>query len=111
MNLLKDDFETLKQQQPLSTFEHVGLPNEYLVDPEFLIVLVAEGSESRIFGLHYCELEELKNSILFRATEMMSCSMVDQILTQCKARLVTRAGEAWFQYEPELFGYIVTKNK
>jgi hypothetical protein len=106
---LQDDFENLKSQLTLSTVEHVGLANEYLVDPEFLIVLAAESGATKIFGLHYCELQEFKNAILFRATELMGCSMVDPILIQCKARLVNRQGEAWFHYDPNLFGYAVTK--
>ena len=111
MSSSQEEFETLRQRQPLQTVEHVGLHNEWVVDPEFLIVLSAPGQDDKVYGLHYCEVEELKNSILFRATEMMSCSMVDPLLTQCKARLVTRDGSAWFHYDPEQFRYAVSNIK
>lgn len=90
----------------MSTFEHVALDHEYVVDPERLVVFYVAGQERKIYGLHSCSVADLKTAILNRATELMQCSMVDRhLLDQCEARLVTRDGCATFRYNHASYSY------
>ena len=52
-------------------------------------------------------MDDLKFAILDRATEIMQCSMADDLLIQCQAQLVTQDGCAWFEYDRENFSYEV----
>lgn len=110
MSSSKDDFEALKQSQSLNTFEHVGYPDVFVTDPECLVVLYLAGQQEKTFGLHFCTVKELEDHIMFRATELCKCSMVDRgLLSLVDAKLLTPQGHSWFRYDPEDFVFRVSK--
>jgi hypothetical protein len=110
MSSSKEEFEALKRQKPLNTFEHIGYPDTFVVDPECLIVISLEGHPDQIYGLHYCTVGDLQDFILFRAADLCQCSMVAAaMLKLVRVKLLTPEGHSWFRFDPENFTFKVSK--
>ncbi len=102
---MKAAFEQSKRRLGRLTVEHVRYSGIYVEDPDFLVVLLWQGQEAATFGGHIIELEEAAEAILFRATQLLECSMVDPILKNCTARFVCEHGTVQFEYDEENFTY------
>lgn len=108
MSSSKAAFELLKRRLGRLTVEHVRYSGIYVDDPDFLVVLYWNGQEAVVFGGYLIELEEAADAILFRASQLIECSMVDPILKYCIARFVCEHGTVQFEYDEEKFSYVVT---
>ena len=87
--------------------EHLLHPDVYIDEPRFLVVLEKDDREAAIYGGYIITEERVGEGILFRATQLLQCSMVDPSLSTCTARLVCEFGAVRFSYQPENFSYAV----
>lgn len=90
--------------------EHLLYPDLYIDTPRFLIVLEKNGQEVAVYGGYIITEQRASEGILFRATQLMRCSMVDPELVSCTARLVCEFGVVQFSYQTETFSYAVEKH-
>lgn len=93
------------------TVEHLRYPDIYVDEPSFLVVLELDGQEAAIYGGYIIDQREAEDGILFRASQLLQCSMVDPVLSTCTARLVCEHGTVHFQYDEENFSYVIRKQK
>lgn len=107
----KTDFEQLLQRLGRLTVEHLRYPDVYVDAPAFLVVLELDGQEAAIYGGYIISQREAEDGILFRASQLLQCSMVDPLLETCTARLVCEFGTVRFEYQPDDFSYGVSKPK
>lgn len=89
------------------TVEHLKYPDVYIEEPSFLVVLYRDGQEASIFGGHIITADEASEAILFRATQLLECSMVDPLLNTCTAHLVCEHGIVRFHFDPPTFSYVI----
>lgn len=85
--------------------EHLRYSGIYVDDPAFLVVLVKDGQEAAVYGGYIIEPEDATEGVLFRATQLLECSMVDPVLRHCTATLVSEHGSVQFAYDPLNFNY------
>lgn len=97
----------MKRQLPTRTIEHLSAFDVYIEEPEILVCFYEADQFLAVFGLWHCAPNELVDALLFRATELGNCTMVDPRLEKIKARLVTPEGDCWFVYDKENFCYKV----
>lgn len=91
--------------------EHLRYPDVYIDEPGFLVVLEKDGREVSYFGGYIIDEAEAADGIMFRASQLLQCSMVDPILSTCTARFVCEHGTVHFIYDEEKFSYVVRKGK
>ena len=87
------------------TVEHLRYPDVYVDSPDFLVVLELDGREVSVYGGYIINQRDAEDGILFRASQLLQCSMVDPLLSQCTARFVCEFGTVRFEYLPEDFSY------
>lgn len=109
MSSSKIAFEQLKRRLGRLTVEHVRYSGIYVDDPDFLVILSWEGQEAAVYGGYIIEVEEAEDAILFRASQLLECSMVDPIMNKCTARFVCEHGSVQFKYDEENFTYGVAR--
>lgn len=89
--------------------EHLLHPDLYVEAPRFLVILEKDGREVAVFGGHIITEEDACYGILFRATQLLQCSMVNPLLSTCTAKFVCEFGSVQFTYRPEDFSYQVAE--
>lgn len=87
--------------------EHLNYPGIYVDEPRFLVVMELAGQETAIYGGYFVTRQEAEDGVLFRASQLLQCSMVDPELERCTARLVCEHGQVFFCYQPDEFNYKV----
>ena len=87
--------------------EHLLHPDVYVDTPSFLVILEKDGLEAAVYGGYIITEDRVCDGILFRASQLLQCSMVNPLLTTCTARLSCEFGTVRFIYQPENFSYAV----
>ena len=87
------------------TYEHVKLFGVFVDSPTFLVEIRNESEKLGVFGFYVMARRELEDAVLFRATHLMKCSMVDPVLNQVTAHVSCNLGEIVFTYDEDEFGF------
>ena len=89
-------------------YEHPLFPGEVVTNPEGLLRIYHDDQLLGTYGFYRLSRQDLEDAVMLRATQLLSCSCVNDQLQDVWARAETRDRYAEFSYNPAKISFMTT---